>query len=76
MSTAAAPQIGAPTTYDEASTINVLVTGECQQGKSTLIHQLAKYADVPNLPIAIGSGSIRCTTEIGNYDMPITLREY
>ena len=76
MSTGAAPQASRPPTYDEASTINVLVTGECQQGKSTLIRQLAQYADIPNLPIAIGSGSIRCTTEVGNYDMPVTLREY
>ena len=65
-----------PPSHDGDPTINVLVTGECQQGKSTLIRQLAQYANISNLQIGIGSGSVRCTTEVGNYEMAVTLREY
>ena len=69
-------QSGFPPDHDEGSTVNVLVTGECQQGKRTLIRQFARYAKIPNLQIGIGSGSVRCTTEVANYDMAVTLREY
>ncbi|KAI9930763.1 hypothetical protein MW887_011520 [Aspergillus wentii] len=65
-----------PPSYGEACTINVLITGECQQGKSTLIRHLARYADLPNFSIGIGSGNKAYTMEVGNYDMPVTLRRY
>ncbi|KAH7126463.1 hypothetical protein B0J13DRAFT_598868 [Dactylonectria estremocensis] len=78
LSTDAAPssQADIPPTYDEASTINVIITGECQQGKSTLIQQLCQYAGAADMPIGIGDGNKACTMDVGNYDMSIRLRTF
>lgn len=69
-------QLSIPPAYDEVPTINVIVTGESQQGKSTLIRQLARYAGTSGLSIGIGDGNKTCTMEVGNYDLSVTLRGY
>lgn len=78
LSTDAAPssQPDIPPPYDEASTINVIITGECQQGKSTLIQQLSRYAGTVDMPIGIGDGNKACTMEVSNYDMSVKLRTF
>ncbi|KAK3682368.1 hypothetical protein B0T22DRAFT_521632 [Podospora appendiculata] len=63
--------------YDEApTTINVIITGECQQGKSTLIQQLSRYANAEDLSIGIGDGNKACTMDVSAYDLQIKLRSF
>ncbi|KAK3332216.1 hypothetical protein B0T19DRAFT_98312 [Cercophora scortea] len=63
--------------YDEApATINVIITGECQQGKSTLIQQLSRYANTEDLSIGIGDGNKACTMDVSTYDLTIKLRSF
>jgi hypothetical protein len=70
------PQSDVPPAYDEVSAINVIITGECQQGKSTLIQQLSQYAGVSDLSIGIGDGNKAYTMEIGTYNLAIKLRTF
>lgn len=65
-----------PPTYSEAATVNVIIVGECQQGKSTLTQQLARYAGVEDLSIAIGDGNKACTMDVGSYDLSVKLRAF
>ncbi|KAF3922262.1 hypothetical protein ABW20_dc0103520 [Dactylellina cionopaga] len=55
---------------------NVLVVGETQQGKSTLIQNLGTYADLPDLDIEIGNGNRSCTRSSEKYDLDIPLRSF
>jgi hypothetical protein len=56
--------------------INVLIVGETQQGKSTLIKQLSKYAGILDLDIGIGNGNESCTTQVGIYNIVAELKQY
>jgi hypothetical protein len=56
--------------------INVLIVGETQQGKSTLIKQLSKYAGLSDLNIAIGRGNGSCTKSVGFYSISTELQQY
>jgi predicted GTPase len=40
----------------EEKPINVLIVGETQNGKSTLVKQIGVYAGVPNIDVQVGSG--------------------
>jgi flagellar biosynthesis GTPase FlhF len=55
--------------------ITVLLVGETQQGKSTLIQKLHAYADAP-INIGIGTGDSSCTTAVGIYPLAIPLRKF
>lgn len=56
--------------------INVLIVGETQQGKSTLIKQLSKYAGTPDLDIGIGNGNESCTKRVGVYPVSAELKQF
>lgn len=60
----------------ETEALNVLIVGETQQGKSTLIKQLAQYAGISNLVIAIGDGNESCTKQVGVYEISADLKQY
>ncbi|EPS35826.1 hypothetical protein H072_10729 [Dactylellina haptotyla CBS 200.50] len=63
------------TPYD-GSLINVLVVGETQQGKSTLVRNLLEYAKLPEADVKIGNGNRACTANPQDYEMEIPLRSY
>ncbi|KAF3917567.1 hypothetical protein AA313_de0202875 [Arthrobotrys entomopaga] len=63
-------------TPHDGSLINVLVVGETQQGKSTLIRNLLEYAKLPDADIKIGNGNRACTANPQDYEMDIPLRSY
>ncbi|CAH0025885.1 unnamed protein product [Clonostachys rhizophaga] len=65
-----------PLATSKSPTVNIIITGECQQGKSTLIRQLIRYAGAKDVPIGIGDGNRACTMDVGNYDIPIKLRAF
>ena len=57
-------------------TINVLVIGESQEGKSTLIKQLSKYSNRPGLDIKTGDGNVACTKEVREYALSIRPQDF
>lgn len=66
-------------TYEEAAQENriiVLIVGETQHGKSTLIKQIGRYAKSSDLHIRIGNGNGSCTTAVGQYNFSIPLHKY
>ena len=56
--------------------VNVLVVGESQEGKSTLIKQLNKYGDLPNVDIKIGDGNMACTKTVKEYLVNVVPLEF
>jgi hypothetical protein len=56
--------------------ITVLVVGETQQGKSTMIRQFSRYAGIPDLDIDIGVGNRSCTSDVGLYSFSTFLQSY
>ncbi|OIW28705.1 hypothetical protein CONLIGDRAFT_617637 [Coniochaeta ligniaria NRRL 30616] len=56
--------------------INILILGETQNGKSTLIKQLGVYGKKRDNNINIGHGNLSCTTEVGIYPLATKLRTY
>ncbi|KAK3169506.1 hypothetical protein OEA41_008890 [Lepraria neglecta] len=56
--------------------INVLVVGETQNGKSTMIRQMGVYAGVPDINVKIRFGNVSCTRNVGQYDISTALRRY
>jgi ABC-type polar amino acid transport system ATPase subunit len=56
--------------------INVLIVGETQHGKSTLIRQIGHYAGVTDLDIKVGRGNKSCTTTVGQYTFSVALQRY
>ncbi|KID81314.1 hypothetical protein MGU_11313 [Metarhizium guizhouense ARSEF 977] len=66
----------ADTPSSATETINVLIVGETQQGKSTLIKQLAQYAGIPPLDVDIGDGNESCTKKVGVYEVSADLKQY
>ena len=66
------------TEYEETleDPIIVLVVGETQHGKSTLIRQIGRYAGATDLDIKIGRGSKSCTTAVGQHAFSIPLQRY
>ncbi|KAK1750068.1 hypothetical protein QBC47DRAFT_418374 [Echria macrotheca] len=56
--------------------INILILGETQNGKSTLIKQLGVYGRKRDNNIGIGNGNLSCTTEVGVYPLMTKLRTY
>ena len=70
---------GAAPAYEEAilnERIIVLVVGETQEGKSTLIKQISRYAQATGPNIRIGRGHRSCTTAVGEYNFSIPLQKY
>ncbi|KAK6354296.1 hypothetical protein TWF730_008707 [Orbilia blumenaviensis] len=65
-----------PSTTSQEGPINVLIVGETQQGKSTLIKNIHTYADLPDLDIKIGSGNVSCTNTAQSYEVDVKLRSY
>ncbi|KAK6334774.1 hypothetical protein TWF718_010220 [Orbilia javanica] len=71
----APPQnITTPSTQD--GPINVLIVGETQQGKSTLVKHIHTYAGLPDPNIEIGSGNVSCTRIPQYYEIDVKLRSY
>ncbi|KAF3933398.1 hypothetical protein ABW19_dt0207167 [Dactylella cylindrospora] len=62
--------------YTEGKRINVLIVGETQQGKSTLVQNINTYAGQSDINIEIGSGNRSCTRTTTKYDLDITLRSF
>ncbi|KAF3906829.1 hypothetical protein ABW21_db0200083 [Orbilia brochopaga] len=60
----------------DSSIFNVLVIGETQQGKSTLVRNLLEYAKLPEADIKVGNGNRACTANPQDYEMVIPLRSY
>jgi hypothetical protein len=56
--------------------INVLVVGETQQGKSTLIKRITKYAGAPKHDIKVGDGNSSCTKSVTGYLVTVAPKEY
>ena len=66
-----------PPVYSASPTpVNVLIVGESQQGKSTLIKRLTKYAGTPNNSIKIGTGNGACTKSVDVYTVTVAPKEY
>ena len=61
---------------DATQALNILIVGESQQGKSTLIKQLNRYAKQPDIAIGIGHGNVACTKIVGQYNIPATIARY
>lgn len=61
---------------DISQALNILIVGETQQGKSTLIKQLNRYAKQPELEIGIGHGNVSCTKIVGQFNIPATIERY
>ncbi|KAK6354298.1 hypothetical protein TWF730_008709 [Orbilia blumenaviensis] len=57
-------------------TVNVLIVGETQQGKSTLIKRIHSYAGVEDVGIEIGRANISCTRDTRPYEIDVPLRSY
>ena len=60
--------------FNEKDPIHVLIVGETQEGKSTLIKHINKYAERSDLNIDIGFGNVSCTRILGEYRIPTVLR--
>ena len=60
----------------QSQSVNVLIVGETQQGKSTLVKFLNRYAGSPELDIEIGNGNISCTKGVGEYQISARLRRF
>ncbi|KAK6510885.1 hypothetical protein TWF506_009976 [Arthrobotrys conoides] len=56
--------------------INILIVGETQQGKSTLVKHIHTYAGLPDPDIKIGSGNVSCTRVSQYYELSLDLRSY
>lgn len=56
--------------------VNILVVGESQQGKSSLIKSLTSYAGLPESDIGIGTGNLACTKIVKQYEIPTVLRKF
>ncbi|KAK6511372.1 hypothetical protein TWF481_000289 [Arthrobotrys musiformis] len=68
-----------PGTYIPAAQdgpINVLIVGETQQGKSSLVRNIHGYADLPDPNIQIGGGNVSCTRISQYYKVDVKLRSY
>ncbi|MCJ1296344.1 hypothetical protein MMC34_007910 [Xylographa carneopallida] len=63
------PQVG-------TSEINVLIVGETQHGKSTLVQSISSYTGAGNEDIEIGDNSQSCTREVGRYPITTTIDQY
>ena len=61
---------------DASQTLQVLIVGESQQGKSTLIKQLNRYSDQPDIEIGIGHGNLACTKTVGQYTITAKLTRH
>ncbi|KAF3176085.1 hypothetical protein TWF225_008783 [Orbilia oligospora] len=68
------PDLAGPSIQD--GPINVLIVGETQQGKSTLVKHIHTYAGLPDPDIKIGSGNVSCTRFSQYYELDINLRSY
>jgi hypothetical protein len=73
---AANSDVPPPYLSKSASSINVLVVGETQHGKSTLIKRLIQYAQLPETNIGIGTGNVSCTKEATPYAIETQLRSF
>ena len=54
----------------------VLIVGETQQGKSTLISRISNYAKASRIDIGIGNGNTSCTKCVGVYAISAAPRAY
>lgn len=61
---------------DSLQAVQVLIVGESQQGKSTLIRQLNRYSDQPDIDIGIGDGNVACTKVVGKYTIATKLTQH
>ncbi|KAF4624612.1 hypothetical protein G7Y89_g13556 [Cudoniella acicularis] len=61
---------------DSLKALEVLIVGESQQGKSTLIKQLNRYSDQPNIDIGIGHGNLACTKVVRQYTIATELTRH
>ncbi|KAK0741548.1 hypothetical protein B0T18DRAFT_449860 [Schizothecium vesticola] len=68
--------VGGQNTRDAPKPVNILILGETQNGKSTLIKQLGVYSKKRDNDIGIGNGNLSCTTEVGIYSLATKLRTY
>ena len=59
-----------------SSEINVLIVGETQHGKSTLVQSISSYAGAGDEGIEIGDNSQSCTREVGRYSITTTIDQY
>ncbi|KAJ6257429.1 hypothetical protein Dda_8320 [Drechslerella dactyloides] len=66
----------APDIPYDGSVLNVLVVGETQQGKSTLVRNLLEYAKMPEADVKVGNGNRACTINPQDYEMEVPLRSY
>ncbi|MCJ1286456.1 hypothetical protein MMC26_005801 [Xylographa opegraphella] len=61
---------------NETSEINVLIVGETQHGKSTLVQAISSYAGAGYEDIEIGDNGQSCTKEVGRYSITTTIDQY